>query len=137
MPMDQDVFQKLQAYVGREYIPGLYDCAHLARDVQRDLFGRHIPMPEHHPMGNAGQRRVINELRDDLAIKVPVRFDGCAALLYEPGSFAPIWHIGTVADHRNEPWILHNSEKLGSAHLHRLSDLQRWGMTLEAYYAWK
>lgn len=135
--MTDDVFKRLQDYVGREYRAGLYDCAHLAADVQRELFGRQIALPGHHPMGNAGQRRVINELRDDLAIKVPVRFDGCAALLFEPGAFAPTWHIGTVADHRGEPWILHNSEKLGGAHIHRLRDLQRWGMTLEGWYAWR
>lgn len=134
--MTDDVFKRLQEYVGRVYRAD-YNCAHLVRDVQADLFSRVIELPSTMPAGVAGQRRVINGLRDALAIKVAARFDGCAALLYEPGIFAPIWHIGTVADHRGEPWILHNSEKLGSANLHRLSDLQRWGMTLEGWYAWK
>lgn len=137
--MDDAVFQKLQTFVGREYQLGQFDCADLAALVQREVFGREIGLPEHRhrPMGAAAQRREINSLRDGLAMRVDVPFTGCGALLYEPGIFAPIWHIGTVALHYGETWVLHASEKLGSAHLHRLKDLQRWGMHLEGYYAWK
>lgn len=135
--MQVDVFKRLQGYVGRPYRAGIYDCAHLAADVQREVFGRTVALPAVHPKGSAGQRREINGLRDEIALKVDARFDGCAALLYAPGVFAPIWHIGTVADFRGEAWVLHNSAKLGSACLHRLKDLQRWGMSLEGWYAWK
>jgi hypothetical protein len=135
--MTDDVFQRLQAYVGREYLPGVYDCAHLAADVQADLFGRHVALPGTHPAGTAGQRRVIRAMRDELAAEIAVPFPGCAVLLTEPTPEGELLHIGTVALRHGEPWVLHNSAKLGSAHLHRLHDLQRWGMHFVGYYAWK
>ena len=56
-----------QGYVGREYVPGQYDCAHLAIDVQREVFGRHISLPAPHRLGRAGQVAQIRALRDELA----------------------------------------------------------------------
>lgn len=135
--MTDDVFQRLQAYVGREYLPGVYDCAHLAADVQADLFGRRVALPGTHPGGTAGQRRVIRAMRDELATEIAVPFSGCAVLLSEPAPEGELLHIGTVALRHGEPWVLHNSAKLGSAHMHRLQDLQRWGMHFAGYYAWK
>jgi hypothetical protein len=135
--MTIDVFKRLQDYVGREYRAGTYDCSHLAADVQRDLFGREVKLPAQHPKGTAGQRALINGMRDDLAIQIAVPFDGCAALLKELTQAGCLLHIGTVALRDGEPWILHNSAKLGSAHFHRLNDLNRWGMSLEGYFAWK
>lgn len=131
--MHDDVFQRLQAYVGREYCPQTYDCAHLAADVQADLFGRHVGLPGVHPGGHAGQRRLILSMRDELAARIAVPFPGCAVMLAE----GDLLHIGTVALRFGEPWVLHNSAKLGSAQFQSLADLQRFGMRLEGYYAWK
>jgi hypothetical protein len=135
--MTVDVFKRLQDYVGREYHAGTYDCAHLVADVQADLFGRQVAMPGNHPMGTAGQRRLIKAMRDELAMQIEVPYPGCAALLTEQTEAGELLHIGTVALRDGEPWVLHNSAKLGSAHLHRLSDLNRWGMSLSGYFAWK
>lgn len=128
---------RLEAYVGRPYVPGTYDCAHLAADVREDLFGRSIDLPSAHPGGTAGQRKVINALRDDLAIRIEVPFPGCAILLSEPTAEGDLLHIGTVGLRLGEVWVLHNSAKLGSAHLQRLTALHRYGMRFEGYYAWK
>lgn len=137
--MSEAAFIALQAYVGLEYKLGLFDCADLAAKVQREVFGREISLPasRQRALGAAGQRREIASLRDQLAVRVDVPFTGCAALLTEGGPLGGTWHIGTVALHRGETWVLHNSHALGSAHLQRLADLQRWGMQLEGYYAWR
>lgn len=135
--MTEDVFNRLQDYVGRDYRAGVYDCAHLAADVQADLFGRHVGLPGTHPMGTAGQRRVIRQMRDELAVEIAVPVPGCAVLLTEPTADGELLHIGTVALRHGEPWVLHNSAKLGSAHLHRLSDLQRFGLRFSGWFAWK
>ena len=137
--MAEDAIKRMQAYVGTPYLLGRFDCWDLAAQVLREVFGRETVVPDHRdrPLGAAGQRREIVALRDEVAVKVDVPFTGCGALLFEPGMFAPVWHIGVVALHGGEVWVLHNSEKLGSAHLQRLSDLQRFGMRLEGYYAWK
>ena len=135
--MTDDVVKRLQDYVGREYRAGLYDCAHLVADVQADLFARHVAMPDLHPSGTAGQRRLINAMSSELALQIDVPFPGCAALLVEQTAAGELLHIGTVAMRDGEVWVLHNSAKLGSAHLHRLADLNRWGMRLSGYFAWK
>lgn len=135
---DAAVFKRLQSYVGREYRPGVYDCADLAADVQRDLFGRAVALPVRHPSGTAGQRASIFAHRDAVAVKVDVPFTGCAALFHDVNDKgSQVWHIGTVALHRGEVWVLHNSYSLGGAHLHRFADLQAWGMKLDGWYAWK
>lgn len=137
--MPEPTILALQRYVGTPYRLGVFDCMDLTAQVQREVFGREICVPaqRERPAGAAGQRREIASLRDELALRVDVPFNGCAALLAEPLGNTEVWHIGTVALHRGEAWVLHNSHKLGSAHLNRLSDLQRWGMHLEGYYAWK
>lgn len=135
--MTEDVFTRLQDYVGREYLAGVYDCAHLAADVQADLFGRHVALPGTHPAGTAGQRRVIRAMRDELAVEIAVPFPGCAVLLTEPTGSGELLHIGTVALRDGEAWVLHNSAKLGGAHFHRLIDLQRFGLHFSGWFAWK
>lgn len=133
-----DVFKRLQEYVGREYRVSVYDCAHLAADVQADLFGRHVALPGVHPGGAAGQRRAIEGLRDELAMEIAVPFPGCAVMLTSrDDSGSELLHIGTVALRLGEIWVLHNSAHLGAAQFQRLADLQRLGMRFEAYYAWK
>lgn len=137
--MTQDLIRKLESYVGTPYVLGQFDCMDLARQVLREVFGLDVPLPDHRhrPLGAAGQRREIEAMRDDLAVRIDVPFTGCGALLFEPCKDTTLWHIGVVALHGGDIWILHNSAKLGSAHLHRLTDLQRWGLHLEGWYAWK
>lgn len=135
--MSNEVMDGLQAFVGRPYVPEVYDCSHLARDVRHALFGLGLNVPEVNPGGAAGQRRVINALRDELAVQISAPQPGCVALLSEPTAAGDLLHIGTVGMSLGEVWVLHNSAKLGSAHLQRLTALQRYGMRLEGYYAWK
>lgn len=136
-------FTLAQRYVGTPYVPGEFDCADLAAQVQREVFGRAVALPVHRarPAGARGQAREILGLRDALAEPIDLPADGAGALLWEPdgeeGQDLRLWHIGTVFLHAGEVWVLHNSAKLGSAALHRLSDLKRWGLRLEGYYAWR
>jgi len=141
--MATTLFLQAQRYVGTPYLPGVYDCADLAAKVQHEVFGRVIALPDHRarPAGARGQAREVLGLRDKLAERVELPADGHAVLLWEPdgeaGQNLRIWHVGTVFMHAGEIWVLHNSAKLGSAALHRLADLRRWGMRLDGFYAWK
>lgn len=133
---EQECFARVQEYVGREYRVD-YNCAHLMRDVQADLFGKSISLPGAMPAGSAGQRRMVNEMRDELAMEIAVPFPGCAVLLSSISSDGhELLHIGTVALRRGEEWILHNSAHFGSARFDRLADLQRLGMKFRGWYAW-
>lgn len=132
-----------EPYVGTPYIAGEFDCADLCRKVQWEVFGRVIALPEARPRpgGARGQGRAIDSLRDAVAVRLEGPSTGCGVLLWEPdgeaGQDLRLWHVGTVFVHADEVWVLHNSHKLGSAHLQRLDDLLRWGMRLDGYYAWR
>lgn len=136
---EANTFRRLQAYVGRPYLEGEFDCADLAALVQAEVFGRVVALPaaRRRPQGRAGQRAAIHNLRDDVALRVDVPFTGCGVLLTEPAQGGLAWHIGTGAMHRGEVWVLHNSNPAMGTRLDRLQDLQRWGLRLEGFYAWK
>lgn len=135
--MTVDVFKRLQEYVGREYRVD-YNCAHLSADVQLDVFNKVVHLPAAAPGGQAGQRRLIRSMQDEMAVRIDVPFPGCAVLLSEPATDGgDLLHIGTVAVRVGEVFVLHNSAKLGSAQFDTLDDLQRMGMRFEGYFAWK
>jgi hypothetical protein len=134
-------FAKAQSYVGVEYVPGVYDCGHLFLDVQRQVFGRKLALPEGfgpHSQGRAGQARQIANVRDELATRIQDPVHGCAVLLTTPtDNGALVWHIGTVFIYRGEVWVLHNSHAMGSASLNRLRDFAWRGQRIEGFYTWK
>lgn len=131
-------FRELQRYVGRPYSDA-YNCAHLARDVQAEVFGRQVHLPGVMPTGVAGQRAKINAMRDELAQSIPEPVDGCAVLMSgKDAQGREVLHIGTVALRApGDPYVLHNSAHFRSARYDRVSDLQRWGLRILGWYAWK
>jgi hypothetical protein len=134
------VFARLQRYVGMPYRLGEFDCADLAQLVQWEVFARRVSLPgaRRRPAGAAGQRAMILAMREAVATRVAEPTTGGAALFTEANEQGfDEYHIGTVALHAGDVWVLHNSHALGGAHLHRLSDLARWGLRLEGWYAWK
>ncbi len=140
MSTEAQDFADAQSYVGVEYVPGVYDCGHLFLDVQRQVFGRELTLPDigPHSQDLAGQARQIATVRDALAERIQEPLHGCAVL-----SNAPIyggqlcWHIGTVFMYRGDVWVLHNSHAMGSASLNRLRDFARRGQRIEGFYTWK
>lgn len=140
MDLDTDPAEQwraAQAFVGREYVPGVYDCAHLAVDVQRAVFGRAVALPGQHKQGRAGQVAQIRACRDNLAERIAEPVQGCAVLLTaENDAGHPVWHIGTVFYFKGEAWVLHNSAHQGSAWMTRLSAFGAQGIRIEGYYRW-
>lgn len=134
-------FANAQSFVGVEYVPGVYDCAHLFLDVQRKVFGRELQIPAHlgvHSLGRAGQARQIAVARDALANRIDEPVHGCGVLITSPAESGQLlWHIGTVFMYRGEAWVLHNSHAMGSASLSRLRDFAWRGQRIEGFYTWK
>lgn len=131
-----------QQYVGLPYVLGEFDCADLAARVQWEIWGRRIALPtvRARPGGARGQAREINRLRDAVADPIDKPVTGCGVLMFEPDgseNTAPNWHIGTVFMLAGEVWVLHNSEGMQGAALQRLADLQRFGLRVDGFYAWK
>lgn len=137
------IFEQAQRYVGTPYVAREFDCLDLAVLVQRELFGLEVMIPSHQarPGGSRGQGREILRYRDMKAERTELPVDGCGVLLWEPegeaGQDLRLWHIGTAFLHGGEVWVLHNSAHLGSAALHRLVDLRRFGMRLDGFYIWR
>ena len=134
-------FADAQSYVGTEYVPGQYDCGHLFLDVQRQVFGRTVTLPQSvqaHAQGRAHQAAQISQARDALAQRIQEPVHGCAVLITSPNEQGQLlWHIGTVFVYRGEVWVLHNSAVMGNASLNRLRDFAWRGQRIEGFYAWK
>lgn len=134
-------FAAAQSYVGTEYVPGTYDCAHLFLDVQRKVFGRTVTVPTalaSHAQGRAHQAAQISAARDALAQRISDPVHGCGVLITSPNDAGHLlWHLGTVFVYRGEVWVLHNSAVMGNASLNRLRDFAWRGQRIEGFYTWK
>lgn len=121
--MQQPLIIQASRYVGRPYAAGEFDCADLAVLVQRELFGRPVALPAHHPGGARTQGALILRLRDALAVEVAEPVDGCAVLLWEPdGDVAPTLPTACGSlppEGADSPWG-------GPAANRRGEDLRRW-----------
>lgn len=128
--------RKLDAFVGREHAPD-YDCADLALDVARELFGRHIVLPtaRPRPLGTRGQALALRVAMDELARPVDEPRDGDLVLMRLKGAEIA-GHIGTYFRVAHEAHVLHTSLALGFAGLHKIRDLPRYGIHVESYYRW-
>jgi hypothetical protein len=130
-------FAAAQSYVGIEYVPDYFDCAHLFFNVQKKVFGRTITLPnkfDTHALGRAGQAAQIRAARDALASRIDGPQHGCAVLIVCATERGDCWHIGTVFEHKGEHWVLHNSRVMGNAALNRLSHFAKVGNRVEGFY---
>ncbi len=129
------------SYVGREYVPGVFDCGELARLVNREVFGREIRLPAERDYVQAGSPREkfaamaaqIQRLKDDIARRVDAPEEGDAVLLFARGYRQ---HVGVACLIAGERWVLHCSDGSGRVQLQRERDLAVRGLMVEGYYKW-
>lgn len=124
------------AYIGRPYLRGQYDCAALASDVQREVFGRAVDLPAERPADPAGSAALIARLQASHARRLAGPEEG-AVVLMRRGSLARPWHVGTYFESGGEGWILHSTSAAGGATAMRVRDIARFGFQIEGYYLWK
>lgn len=141
MPLPADVtLRDAEPFVGLPYVPGSFDCMHLALEVQAKLFGRYIrdPLGAHHPCGTRAQERALHLHRETLAELVAQPQTGDAVLFVEPQAGGQLgYHIGTVfMDHTQRCWVLHTRFPHSSL-LQPLSVCQNLGLQVEGFYRWK
>lgn len=127
---------KLDQFTCREHGPD-YDCADLAIDVARELFGREIALPalRPRPQGTRGQAAALRVAMGELAKPVETPADGDLVLMRLKGTEIA-GHIGTYFFVAHEPHVLHTSLALGFSALHKIRDLARYGLQLEGWYRW-
>lgn len=126
---------QVNRFVGIPYEADRFDCADLAALVQKELFGKAVVLPGHHPKGAATQAAAIRKGADVLAERIAKEeaMPGDAVLIVSEG----LLHIGTMLELSSIAWVLHASATLGHSVLHRLADLPAYGLKIEGYYRWK
>ncbi|WP_182283762.1 hypothetical protein [Comamonas testosteroni] len=128
---------QLDRFVGIPYCPRHMDCADLALLVQRDLFGRQVVLAgkRARPLGAVDQAAAIASYCDELGTAVGQPQDGDAVLMRDFDA-AQAGHIGIYVFTNYAPHVLHTSHKLGASVLHRVQDLQGYGLVVEGFYRW-
>lgn len=121
-------------YVGRPYVEGDNDCAALAIRVQAEVFGRDVSDLIEREHGLRAQSAQIEAAKADYAEQVAVPDEGDAVLMRARGVLS---HIGIYAEIDGIGYVLHAMRNAGQVCLHRLRDLERYGLTVEGFYRWK
>lgn len=138
-----NLLRRAEAMVGLRYVPGRFDCAHLAVAVQQQVFGRDVAalklaVGRRNPAQRPAQAAKLQAARDALARRVPVNEarSGDLVLFVDPAAEgeAVQWHVGTLIRELSEQWVLHTHAGLGSSVLERLPDCCRRGLRLEGFY---
>lgn len=126
---------QIEALVGLPYEEGRFDCAHFVARTQRELFGRDVVFPGHHPQGIKTGAAAIRRHAGELATRIEQgdAMDGDAVLMVSGGHL----HIGTLLFVSGMSHVLHNSATIGHSILQRLDRLPAFGLKIEGFYRWK
>lgn len=123
-------------YIGREYVEGHYDCAHLLVDVQHNVFNRKVDIPVERAEHIFLTARKIDEHREHYLepIAEEQAQDGDVVLMVCRGRLS---HIGVLAVIDGIKYVLHNLKSSGNVALHRIRDLDRYALRLDGFYRCK
>lgn len=117
------------------YDPDSADCADLVVSVQRELFGRHVEMPSRRPRGPRGEAELGALSRPYARLREGPPQDGDLVLMFDHGQRNP-GHAGVFFFLAHEGWVLHSNERHGCSVLHRVRELQGFGLRIEGIYEW-
>jgi hypothetical protein len=125
---------QINALVGLPYEDG-FDCADFVARAQKELFGRDVVLPGHHPRGKLTQATAIRRHTEELATRIAQEeaVDGDLVLIKSGGA---ITHVGVLLILNSVSWLLHNSFTIGHSRLQKLSDLPMFGLKIEGFYRW-
>ena len=123
-----------EQFVGEPYQDGSNDCASFAARVQRDIFQRPIHLPTDRVPGMRGQSQQILDARGDYGTPTDQPREGDAVLMRGRGRLN---HLGVYCEIEGVGFVLHAMRNARQVCLHRLRDLDRYGLTLEGFYTWK
>jgi hypothetical protein len=132
----------IERYVGLPYKPGEFDCADLVRQVQQEVFGRAIALPQdrNRPVDVRGQLREITHWLPSVARR---RNLGLATDRYVQDGDGVLLQVGEIPRHIGvacwlgvELWVLHNNSAATGSVLTRWRDLRLIGFGVEGVYAW-
>lgn len=125
------------AYIGRPYMAGSADCAHLAAEVRREVFhDASVATIERIERAASALGRVhqVEELAARHGRRTAAPADGDAVLMLCRGRPS---HVGIYCLIGTDAYVLHAMANAGEAVRHRLRDLPRVGLAVEGFYQWK
>ncbi len=125
-----------EQYIGQPYVRGAADCAALAVQVRREVFGRDVPsaVEQERAASALGRARQMAEGVADYGQRIAAPVDGDVVLMHCCGRPS---HVGVYCVIDGEPYVLHAMENAGMVVLHRLRDLPRVLLSVEGFYRWK
>ena len=134
-----------EAWLGRPWVAGKYDCADFVAEVLRVEFGRALDLPVRAESGSGaptgatvrGWDRQIATLKGDFALPTTAPRDGDGVLMVAKGARRlRRYHLGLWAGVGGVAHVLHCQEAAGSI-LHPIRDLSLRALELEGIYRWR
>lgn len=125
-----------ERYLGRPHVKGVYDCAELVMEVQREQFNRNVEVPvERKEYSTFVLSSLIDEHKFEMAEIVSDPIEGDVLLMK---CMNRLNHIGVYVTIDRTPYVLHNLQRVGVC-LHRIADLQNLPSSIEVenYYRFK
>jgi len=120
-------------YVGKPYISKQYDCASLAVDVLREVFGKDVPDYGERPASRSEGHADLAQRLEDRTTRIEKPVEGCAVQILVGQRIA---HVGVYCEVDGWPCVLHNIRRHGVI-LTKLQDMRRHGWIVEGFYEWK
>lgn len=120
-------------YVGLPYIADTFDCVHLVVRVQNEVFGKQITIPVQREEHVFKLSKQIEEHMETFYEEVPKEDaqDGDLVLMKCAGRLN---HTGVYTVVGGVPYVLHNLRNLGSVAMHRLRDIEKYGIVFDSVY---
>ncbi len=118
-------------YIGKPYQEA--DCAALAALVLKNEFNHDINLPRERPAGVFALSAQINHNQADFASPTDRPKEGDAVLMLARGR---VNHVGIYCQIGAVAYVLHSLKNAGQCCLHKLTELNRYHLSVEGFYTW-
>lgn len=119
----------VEAYCGIPYCEATFDCADLVVLIQRELFGRHVVLPNGRPRGGRGQA-ALGELSKPYGTRTEAPADGDLVVMMQAGRPS---HVGVWLFLAHEPHVLHVRAQGGFS---ELTPMRMLATPVDGIYRW-
>lgn len=118
-------------FVGKPYIPDQYDCVHLVVDVQKQVYGKDIEIPVEREEHVFLLSKQIDQHLETFYEQVEVPQEGDMVLMKCKGRLN---HTGVYVVINGVAYVLHNLRSIMSVALHKVRELEKYGVVVDSYY---
>lgn len=125
-----------EKYVGMEYVHNEFDCVHLLQLVQQNEFDRTVDIPVERDDTVFAMSNQIDFHKAEYAetVSQSESKDGDIVLMKAKGRLN---HTGILFIKNGTHYVLHNLRNVGSVAVHKIRELEKWGLIVEGIYRFK